>query len=337
MRGAQARGFAPAKINLILHVRGRRADGYHDLESLVSFAATGDHLSFTPGATPSLQLTGPMAPALTGGGVEADNLVIRAHTALSHHLPAIPKGSFVLDKHLPVASGIGGGSADAAAALRLLADHAGIAHTDPALLRAAGEIGADVPVCLGGYSRVMYGTGTDLGPPLALPAFPALLVNPGIAVATSQIFHALGLAPGERFTPQDGRDDALSIDPQAWPAPDDRPGWIARLAAGRNDLAGPAEAAAPTIAALRETLAACPGCLLARMSGSGATVFALFGDETARDAAAGMLRARHPDYWIAATRIGDQVRCDQADVATGGAGSADPPASATPSATNSSP
>lgn len=307
LRGAQARGFAPAKINLMLHMRGRRTDGYHDLESLVSFAATGDHLSFTPGATPPLRLTGPMAPLLAQTGAQADNLVTRAHTALSRHLPAIPKGGFVLEKHLPVASGIGGGSADAAAALRLLADHAGIAHADPALLRVAGEIGADVPVCLDGYSRVMYGTGTDLGPPLALPAFPALLVNPGIAVATAQIFHALGLAPGERFMPQDGADGALPADPQAWPAPDDRPGWIARLAAGRNDLAGPAEATAPVIGTLRETLAACPGCLLARMSGSGATVFALFSDDAARDAAAGALRARHPDYWIAATIIGDRA------------------------------
>jgi 4-diphosphocytidyl-2-C-methyl-D-erythritol kinase len=307
LRGAQARGFAPAKINLILHVRGRRTDGYHDLESLVSFASTGDTLTFTPGATPPLQLTGPMAPALTDGGTGADNLVTRAHAGLSRHLPAIPKGGFVLEKHLPVASGIGGGSADAAAALRLLADSAGIPPDHPALLHAAAAIGADVPVCLAGRSRVMYGTGTDLGPPLALPAFPTLLANPGIAIATPAVFRALALAPGEGFTPPDGADGALPADPQAWPDPDDRDGWIARLAGGRNDLAGPAEALAPAIAALRENLAACPGCLLARMSGSGATVFALFTDDAARDAAAGMLRARYPDYWISATIIGDQA------------------------------
>lgn len=302
--GARDFGFAPAKINLILHLRGRRADGYHDLESLVSFAATGDHLAFLPGCREPLQLTGPMAPALTDGGVGADNLVIRAQAALSMHLPDLPAGGFVLEKHLPVASGIGGGSADAAAALRLLADRAGIRPDHPALLRAAAGIGADVPVCLAGRSRVMYGTGTDLGPPLTLPAFPALLANPGIAIATAEVFRRLALAPGEGFTQPDGPDGALSADPQAWPDPDDRPGWIARLAAGRNDLAGPAETIAPAIAVLRENLVACPGCLLARMSGSGATVFALFADDATRDAAATRLRAQYPEHWIAATVIG---------------------------------
>jgi 4-diphosphocytidyl-2-C-methyl-D-erythritol kinase len=319
LRGARASGFAPAKINLILHVRGRRSDGYHDLESLVSFAATGDHLTFDPDATPPLRLSGPMAPALARGRADedADNLVIRAHAVLSRYLPDIPKGGFTLDKHLPIASGIGGGSADAAAALRLLADHARIAHTHPALLQAAGEIGADVPVCIAGRSRVMRGTGTELGPPLALPAFPALLVNPGIAIPTPAVFRGLALDPGQRFTPVGADDHALPSAPGDWPAPDDHAGWIERLASGRNDLAGPAEAIAPAIGALRETLSARPGCLIARMSGSGATVFALFADDAARDDAAAVLRARHPDYWIAATFIGGDGPDVQAGAATG--------------------
>lgn len=300
----QANAFAPAKINLILHVRARRADGYHDLESLVSFAGTGDHLAFLADIPTPLQLTGPMGPALIDGGSGADNLVARARAALLGHLPDLPSGGFVLDKHLPVASGIGGGSADAAAALRLLADMGGMPPDHPALLRAAAEIGADVPVCLAGRSRVMYGTGADLGPPLTLPAFPALLANPGIAIATPAVFRALALAPGARFTPPGDMDDALPAEPEAWPGAHDRAGWIARLKAGRNDLAGPAEAIAPSIAVLRETLAACPGCLLARMSGSGATVFALFADDATRDAAAAQLRTQYPEYWIAATVIG---------------------------------
>jgi len=300
----QASAFAPAKINLILHVRARRADGYHDLESLESFAATGDRLTFVADSDQSLQLTGPMAPALIDGGSGAGNLVTRARAVLHRHLPDLPAGGFILDKHLPVASGIGGGSADAAAALRLLADGAGIFPDHPALLRAAAEIGADVPVCLAGRSRVMYGTGADLGPPLTLPAFPALLANPGISIATPAVFRGLALAPGARFTPPGDMDDALPAEPEAWPGAHDRAGWIARLKAGRNDLAGPAEAIAPAIAVLRETLAACPGCLLARMSGSGATVFALFADDATRDAAAAQLHARYPEYWIAATVIG---------------------------------
>jgi len=306
-RGLRQSAFAPAKINLILHVRARRADGYHDLESLVSFAGTGDQLTFVSDADESLQLTGPMATVLADGGSGAENLVARARAALSRHLPDLPAGGFILDKHLPVASGIGGGSADAAAALRLLADRAGIRPDHPALLRAASEIGADVPVCVAGRSRVMYGTGADLGPPLPLPAFPALLANPGIAVPTPNVFRGLALAPGARFTPPGDTDSALPTAREAWPTAHDRAGWIAQLKAGRNDLAGPAETIAPAIAALRETLAACPGCLLARMSGSGATVFALFADDATRDAATARLRARYPEYWIAATVIGDDA------------------------------
>ncbi len=298
-------GFAAAKINLMLHLRGRRPDGYHDLESLVSFASIGDHLTLMPGDHAPLQVTGPMAAALANtGGTGVDNLVNHARTALAQHLPDLPEGGFILEKNLPIASGIGGGSADAAAALRLLADHAGIAADHPALLDAAAAIGADIPVCLAGRSRVMRGTGTDLGPPLTLPKWPALLVNPGIATPTPEIFRRLGLAPGDPFRPAAATDRALPSEPHDWPAPDDRSGWLARLMGGRNDLAAPAEAFVPEIAAIRAALAGCTGCLLARMSGSGATVFALFADPDTRDDAGALMRSRHPDYWIAATTIG---------------------------------
>lgn len=306
------RGFAAAKINLMLHVRGRRPDGYHDLESLVSFAAIGDDLTFLPEAAAPLQVTGPMAAALVAsGGAGVDNLVSRARAALSRHLPdlteALPdlnKGGFVLEKHLPVASGIGGGSADAAAALRLLAAHAGIPADHPALFAAAAEIGADIPVCLDSRSRVMRGTGTDLGPPLSLPHFPALLVNPGIATPTPEVFRGLGLAPGETFGPGGASEAALPSEVDDWPAQDDCSGWLARIIDGRNDLCGPAEAIVPEIAAIRAALCNCTGCQIARMSGSGASVFALFDGSGTRDKAAALMRARHPDYWIAATTIG---------------------------------
>jgi 4-diphosphocytidyl-2-C-methyl-D-erythritol kinase len=166
---------APAKVNLTLRVRGRRLDGYHEIESLVVFAAVGDALAFTPGESLALAVRGPTAAA---AGDLADNLVLKAVRALAERTPGLELGRFVLSKRLPVAAGLGGGSTDAAAALRLLARHNRIALDDARLMAAARATGADVPVCLDPRSRMMRGIGELLSQPLTLPGLPALLINP---------------------------------------------------------------------------------------------------------------------------------------------------------------
>ena len=277
---------APAKVNLYLHVVGRRADGLHELDSLVAFADIGDDLTLQPGLPLDLHIEGPYAAALEGGD---DNLVRRAARWLAARAERPPEGRFQLVKRLPVASGIGGGSADAAAALRLLADawRYDLAAIDNAEL--AGALGADLPVCLAGGARFVGGIGEDLTAVLALPSLPAVLANPGVAVSTGTVFARLA---GVRSAP--ARFD-VPPDPRA---------LIGELAARRNDLEAPAAALAPEI---RETLAALraqPGARLARMSGSGATCFALFDDEAAAAAAVVALAAAYPRWWVKATRIG---------------------------------
>ena len=182
---------APAKVNLTLRVLGRRADGYHEIESLVAFAACGDRLSFSPGGELALTLRGPSA-AQAGDG--PDNLVLKAARALADRVPGLGFGLFHLDKMLPVAAGLGGGSADAAAALRLLAQANDLSLDDPRVYEAARATGADVPVCLDPRARVMRGVGEILSAPLDLPPLPAVLVNPNIAVATKSVF--AGWKPG---------------------------------------------------------------------------------------------------------------------------------------------
>lgn len=296
---------ACAKINLTLHVLRRRVDGYHVLSSLVAFATIADRLLLEPDAPEGLILTGPQAAALhDAGGTDADNLVMRARARLQQRFPALRSGRFILEKHLPVASGIGGGSADAAAALRLLARSNAIPCDAPVLHEAATEIGADVPVCMAGRTRMMGGIGDELGPPLAMPRLPALLVNPGIAAPTPEVFRALGLMPGEAFRDASFHAEA-GFEREGLPSGDDAAGWITLIASGRNDLARPAESLHPVIAEYRRALAACPGCRLARMSGSGATLFGLFVDGDAARAAARTLRQRHPQAWIAECVIGD--------------------------------
>ncbi len=184
--------LAPAKVNLTLRVIGRRADGYHDIESLVVFAALGDELAFAPGRTLKLSVSGPTARA--AGGL-ADNLVLKAARALAERVEGLKTGGFTLAKRLPVAAGLGGGSSDAAAALRLLARANRIALGDPRLHEAARATGADVPVCLDPRPRVMRGIGEILSAPLELPRLPAVLVNPGVAVPTKDVFAGLRLAP----------------------------------------------------------------------------------------------------------------------------------------------
>ena len=281
---------APAKVNLTLRILGRRADGYHELDSVVAFAAVGDTLAFAPGADLALDVTGSTAGA---AGPNADNLVLKAARALAALVPGLMLGRFTLDKRLPVAAGLGGGSSDAAAALRLLAGANGLAADDPRLVAAARASGADVPVCLDPRPRRMRGIGEILSPPLDLPPIPAVLANPGVAVATRDVFAALGLAPGERR--------AAAAEPEPPGAVEQCVAW---LAASGNDLEPPALRIAPAIADALEALRRTGGCRLARMSGSGATCFGLYATGGAASAAAAALAAAHPGWWVVATELG---------------------------------
>ncbi len=287
---------APAKINLTLHVLGRRpGDGYHALESLVVFAgaSAGDLLTLEPGPALDLAVTGPTAgPA----GPTGDNLVMRAARHLAAEIDGLTMGRFRLVKRLPVAAGIGGGSSDAAAALRLLGRLNGLSPDHPALMEAARRTGADVPVCLDPRARMMRGAGEAVGPALTLAALPAVLINPGVPVETAPVFRALGLKVGE----------AHPLAAEAHPVIDGADGLdalIARIAPARNDLEAPALTVAPvigdTLAALRDQ----PDCRLARMSGSGATVFGLFGHRSAAVAAARAIAAAQPGWWVRATLL----------------------------------
>ncbi len=283
---------ARAKVNLDLRVLGRRADGYHELESLVAFAGIGDTLTLEPAAPVALSISGPSA-----AGLETDdgNLVLRAARALEKACPGLRLGRFHLVKRLPVAAGIGGGSADAAAALRLLARLNGIALGDPVLLGVAAQVGADVPVCLDSRARLMAGIGERLGPTLRLPPLFAVLVNPGVAVETVAVFRALGLTPGQKLAESRGEGEhglARTED------------FLPRLIRSGNDLAAPARRVAVEIDEVMERLAALPGCRLARMSGSGATCFALFDDRAASAEAAKTLARARPGWWVKPTLLG---------------------------------
>lgn len=279
---------APAKVNLTLHVLGRRQDGYHELDSLVAFAGVADRLELVPGQGLSLLVTGPRAGAT---GPTDDNLVLRAARALGARVPGLEVGAFRLVKHLPAAAGIGGGSSDAAAALRLLARLNGLVSDDPALLAAASATGADVPVCLDPRARFMRGIGHSIGPALGLAPLAAVLVNPGVAVPTPDVFRRLARPLGLLDA-----SDHPAIEPGR-PSGD----IIAALASARNDLEPPALALAPAIGEALSLLGSAEGCRLARMSGSGATVFGLFDDRRAATAAARAVRAARTAWWVRAT------------------------------------
>ncbi len=272
---------APAKINLTLRVLGRRADGYHDLESLVAFADLADRLTLAPSETRALDVAGPFGIA---SGNVSDNLVLKAVNALRDRVDGIKAGRFTLEKNIPVAAGIGGGSADAAAALRLLARLNALALDDARLMDAARAVGADVPVCLDSKARIMRGVGEQLSPVITLPRLPAVLVNPGVAVATRDVFAKLVI--------RSGGGPALTEMPQNFDAA------IAFLKQYGNDLAAPAIECAPVIADVLAVLEATAGCRLARMSGSGATCFALFASESEASAAARAVQARHTRWWV---------------------------------------
>jgi 4-diphosphocytidyl-2-C-methyl-D-erythritol kinase len=286
---------APAKVNLTLRVLGRRADGYHEISSLVAFADRGDRLNLTPSGELALTLAGPRAPA---AGEVADNLVLKAARALQARIPGLRLGAFHLEKELPVAAGLGGGSADAAAALRLLAQANELAPDDPRLYEAARSTGADVPVCLDPRSRLMRGIGEKLSAPIALPPLHALLINPGVALATKDVFAGWSVAS----------EPAVPFDLDAIAKMDGKPGGYARLLplllAQPNDLEDSAIALAPVIAEVLAAVRTLPGCGLARMSGSGATCFALFSAKAEAAAAEKILRAKYPAWWICATTLG---------------------------------
>jgi len=281
---------APAKVNLTLRVIGRRDDGYHEIESLVAFADFGDSLSFSPHGALALKVHGPSAVQAGGGD---DNLVLKAARALAALRPEITLGAFELDKRLPVAAGLGGGSADAAAALRLIARANGLPTGDSGLYAAARASGADVPVCLDPRPRIMRGTGEILSAPLDLPPLPAVLVNPGVAVPTKAVF--------AHWRP--AANPAALLD-RATAGPRDQDRLLQLVAAQGNDLESPAIALAPKIAEVLAALRAHPNCRLARMSGSGATCFALFASAADAVAAEKTLSGKYPAWWVKATALG---------------------------------
>lgn len=273
---------APAKINLALHIRHRRPDGYHELETLFAFAADGDTVTVVPATSDSFTITGPFAEALTASPErrpQAMNLVEKAARAFGETFAIAQPHAITLDKHLPIASGIGGGSADAAATLRALARLHAIAPQDPRLFVIGESLGADVPACLLGRTTFGTGKGEALIPVRGLADTPLLLVNPGVAVSTGAV-----------FARWDGTDrGGIAADGDL----------LARAIAGRNDLQPPALAIAPVIGDVLSALQAADGVILARMSGSGATCFALFDDESARDRAA----ATMAPWWTLATAL----------------------------------
>lgn len=281
---------ARAKVNLTLRVLGRRADGYHDIESLVAFADCADTLTLEPGPQLTLTASGPRAQDC---GEMSDNLVVRAARLLGERIPGLVFGSFSLDKHLPVAAGIGGGSADAAAALRLLARANGVAIDDPRVVDVARETGADIPVCLVSKACTMTGVGENLAM-LNVPPMPCVMVNPRVGVATRDVFAALGLGKGEFLA---GAGDVM-LSP-GWPADGASfDAWLNAIGNGTNDLEKPALKVEPVIGDVLAVLRAADGVRLARMSGSGATCFAIFATIGDAGLAAKAISQSHPGWWV---------------------------------------
>jgi len=276
--------FAPAKVNLYLHVIGRRPDGYHLVDSLVAFADVGDRLTVEPGASLSLEISGPETVGLAAVG--DDNLVLRAARLLADYSKT-DRGAVVhLEKNLPIAAGIGGGSSDAAAALRALAALWQVAIGEEAMLRLGAELGADLAVCLHGGAAWVGGIGDRVEPTADLPQAGIVLANPRRELPTPAVFAARAGPFGKagRFAPM----------------PSDAAGLARALVPRRNDLSDAAIGLVPEIAAVLARLAALPGALLARMTGSGATCFALFADRGTAEDALALLAAAEPRWWCAA-------------------------------------
>ncbi len=283
---------APAKLNLSLSLLGRRQDSYHLLHSLVAFTRFGDWLTLEPGAQLALEVEGDLASAT---GPVADNLVLSAAHNFAALFPGAPLGRFHLTKRIPVAAGLGGGSSDAAAALRLLAKAHGVARDDGLLLEAARRTGADVSVCLAARPRFMGGIGDELGPVLDLPPLIGVLVNPGVALATRAVFAALRLQPGTT---------ALAAPAPLINAAMTAENLVAALRRSGNDMEDASQLLAPVIVGVLAVLSGAPGCKLARMTGSGATCFGLFTSRHAARAAVAAIRRGHPEWWVKASVIG---------------------------------
>lgn len=283
---------APAKINLALHITGRRDDGYHSIDSLVVFAALGDELRLETADAFSLTLSGPFAAALASSGRAEDNLVLRAAREMTMLHPSIRLGArLLLDKCLPVASGIGGGSADAAATLRLI-DHCWRLNSSAEeLARLGRNLGADVPMCLLSKPLGASGIGDIFRPVSGMPSLPLLLVNPGVALSTKAVFSRLS-AP---FDP------GLPMLPARFSSPIDLVAWLGKTG---NGLQAAAREEAPIIDDVLAALAGQADCMLARMSGSGATCFGIFPTLAAAEGAASRLKVARPDWWVSATLTG---------------------------------
>jgi 4-diphosphocytidyl-2-C-methyl-D-erythritol kinase len=282
---------ARAKVNLTLHVIGKRADGYHELESLVAFADVSDDVFFDPLSPEAMRLDGPFASAIDG-----ENLVVKAKSAVSAWLRVDIPGGFTLRKNIPVAAGLGGGSSDAAAAIRaLLRAYNAPAEARTNLAAQAAKIGADVPVCLHHGAAWMCGLGERVTPIRSFPSLPALLVNPGVKLSTRDVFKTLNASP----CPSGGAKETAPFAAE-WRGPEEA---AAALLKGRNDLEPPAIALEPAVARVLDALRALDGCLLARLSGSGPTCFALFPSLDAAKAAEQRLRESEPGWWVASTTL----------------------------------
>lgn len=280
---------APAKVNLALHVTGRRDDGYHLLDTLVVFTEAGDTVSVATAEQDSFIIQGPFAGLLDD---EADNLVLRARDLLRSLYGDLPPVAISLEKNLPVASGIGGGSSDAAATLRALVRLWDFDLSTEALARAALPLGADLPMCLHARPLIARGIGEEIEPVEGFAPLDMVLANPGIAVSTPAIFRALASRDNPPLPVLPG--------PQALPA------WLADT---RNDLETPAQALAPEIGEVLSALTA-NGAALARMSGSGATCFGLFASRDEAKVAASAIAARYPAWYVTATRTIERARAD---------------------------
>lgn len=279
---------APAKLNLFLHVGDRRSDGYHALESLIVFAETTDTLEFTPGPKLTLKITGPFGRALAR---DSDNLVLRAARALQAKYSHEDQGAQItLEKNLPLASGLGGGSADAAACLRALNGLWRLDVAEGELLDIAAEIGSDVPACLLSSPCWMEGRGERVTRLAPMPPFELVLVNPGVAVPTGPVFAALNARSGV------GAIAPPPILASVWDL-------VAYLADAGNDLEAAAGRFAPVIEDVLSALGHEPACVLAQMSGSGATCFGLFDGSVYAAGAAERIAQEHPHWWVRSTRI----------------------------------
>lgn len=280
---------APAKVNLALHVTGQRADGYHDLESLVVFAGVSDELSATPAEEDQLSIKGPFGASLTSG---QSNLVLKAVSAFRAQIPdAVGHGVHIeLNKNLPVAAGIGGGSADAAAALRLMARLSNQPIAPEILSMLAEGLGADVPVCLLSQSCLVRGIGEVIAPFEHFPSCHLVLVNPLVPISTADIFKRMAERNNSGLPPIPTQIDRISMLGL----------WLQET---RNDLEGGAFELAPVIGEIVAKLQTTNGCAAARMSGSGATVFGLYGSSAEAHQAAHDIRDNWPNFWVAAAPL----------------------------------